>query len=396
MTMSGQRWRDAAILVLVAAGAAGIPLFFRPDPFDMFRLPKAMFLRAEAILILAVVWSGGLQPAGRRILGGLKPAAPLLVFLILTLTSTNRLLSLDALATAAATLIVFLATVFVARRHATLLLTITLAAFVVNALLVIVEEAGLWMPFGERSDVLHHLQCSALIGNPNEVGSCLGAAALACLASTWSRVPKFLALAVLGVGLLASQTLTAMIAFSVAALTLFAMTSWKRAVGAAIAIAIVLALFAPIRRRAIAMAEMAGRGDYNAIFTERFTAFTAAWTMFAEHPLTGVGPGAFAWQYFDTKVAVERRHPSLRHVYNRGFNFGEVHNDHLQVLAEGGLLGYAAFATLFVFLARLRHPLALPLVVFWLVLSIAQFPLETTVVRSLLVHLAALCVGNRE
>ncbi|MGZ8832538.1 MAG: hypothetical protein ACXW19_04995, partial [Thermoanaerobaculia bacterium] len=44
---------------------------------------------------------------------------------------------------------------------------------------------------------------------------------------------------------------------------------------------------------------------------------------------------------------------------------------------------------------RFARRLGLSLAVFWAVLSLAQFPLETTVVRSLLVHLAALCVGWR-
>jgi hypothetical protein len=35
------------------------------------------------------------------------------------------------------------------------------------------------------------------------------------------------------------------------------------------------------------------------------------------------------------------------------------------------------------------------LAVFLVVLSFAQFPMETTVIRALVVHLAALCVGWR-
>jgi O-antigen ligase len=133
--------------------------------------------------------------------------------------------------------------------------------------------------------------------------------------------------------------------------------------------------------------------------------------MFVDHPLTGVGPGAFAWQYYDYKIRAEQRYPSLRHAYNRGINFAEVHNDHLQALAEGGIIGYGAFIVLTGALGllsftiparapdwrqRFAHRLALPLAVFWIVLSIAQFPMETTVIRGLVVHLAALCVGWRK
>ena len=126
--------------------------------------------------------------------------------------------------------------------------------------------------------------------------------------------------------------------------------------------------------------------------------------------MTGAGPGVFAWQFYDYKIAAEQRFPSLRRSFDREINFGEVHNDHLQVLAETGAAGYLVFLSLLLGLAAislrasndhstwqgtLAHRLALPLAVFWIVLSLAQFPLQTTVVRSLLLHLAALCVGWR-
>jgi O-antigen ligase len=419
------RRRDSAMLALVLAGAFLTPLVFRLDPVDMFRLPKALFLRAEAILLVSVALAAFLMGAPTRAKWRdpwlLMPLAAFATMVVLTLTSTNRMLSVEALASAAATLVVFLATAAAARRHRWTLLAAPLAAALVNAPLVIAEETGLWMPFGVKPGIPHHIQCDALIGNPNEVGSFLGAAALACLAAIATRaagdrwtVRNLLAVAVLCAGLVASQTFTAIGAFAAGAFAMLAISSWKKAIQSALVggavVAIIIALIAPLRERARHVVRWTSQGDYNAVFTERFTSFEAAWSMFTDHPLIGVGPGVFAWQYFDYKIQAERRYPSLRLTYNRGSNFGQVHNDHLQVLAEGGLLGYAAFVALFGSLAALSltspadtsdpwkqfaHRLALPLAVFWLVLSIAQFPLETTVVRSLLVHLAALCVGWR-
>jgi O-antigen ligase len=286
-----------------------------------------------------------------------------------------------------------------------------------NAVLVLIEEGGLWMPFGEQRGFAHHLQCSALIGNPNEIGGYLGAATLGCVAAIASRrwSPRYAIVALLlASALIASQSLTAVTAFAAAGLAMLAMASWRRALAAAMAAIVIAALLiafvAPLRKRAGNIVRWTRMGEYNALATERFTPFLAAWAMFEQHPLLGVGPGAFSWQYYDFKIAVEQRHPSLRRAYNRGVNFGEVHNDHLQVLAEGGVVGYAAFGMLLAALGALSfvargdaddsrqrfvRQLALPLAVFWLVLSVAQFPLETTVVRSLLVHLAALCAGWR-
>jgi O-antigen ligase len=421
------RWRELTTLIIVAVGAFALPLVFLRDPTDMFRLPKAMFLRAEAILLVGV-WAAGYimgAPLPRprwRDPWLILPLAALSVFVLAVLTSTNVSLSIGALGSAVATMVVFFATVSSARRHGWVLLTAPLAAAALNAVLVGVEELNLWMPFGVHSEMPHHLQCDALIGNPNEVGGYLGTALLSCLAFLWAhrgeeRLPRWaMGVTVLLLSaLLASRTLTAMIAFGVAALGMFALTSWKkalRAAGVAAAIAVMAVLLvAPFRARALNVLHWARTGEYNAILTERLTPFVASWSMFVDHPLTGVGPDAFHWQYYDYKIRAEQRNPGLRLAFNRGVNFGEVHNDHLQVLAEGGILGYLAFVALLGALAwisfslpvyadearqRFARRLALPLALFWIVLSIAQFPLESTVVRSLLIHLAALCVGWRE
>jgi O-antigen ligase len=296
-----------------------------------------------------------------------------------------------------------------------------LAAAVINALLVIVEETNLWMPFGVHPNVPHHLQCTALIGNPNEIGGYLGAATLAIIALMAARdsgnrrnLRDIVIAAVLLIALIACQTLTAIIAFAAAALVIVAILSWRNAIRVAVAVVIagvlLVALVAPFRVRAASMIHWVRHGEYNALATERFTAFTAAWSMFLDHPITGVGPGAFSWQYYDYKIRAEQRYPSLRNAYTRGTNYGEVHNDHLQALAEGGVIGYAGFVALVGALGvlsfaiparapdwrqRFAHHLVFPLAVFWIVLSLAQFPMETTVIRGLVVHLAALCVGWR-
>jgi O-antigen ligase len=420
------RWRALAISALVLAGALALPLVFVRDPSAMFRLPKAIFLRAEAILLvsitLAAIFAGA--PIARprwRDAWLLLPLATLAAFTFLTLTSTNREQSIGALGSAIATAVVFFATVAAARSGGWLLVAAPLVAAVTNALLVIVEETNLWMPFGTQAGLAHHLQCNALIGNPNEVGGYLGAAALGFMAVIAARdrtnrwnVRDVLIATVLVIALVACQTLTAILAFAAAAFAMIVISSWRNAVRVAVVAVIMgvllVSLVAPFRLRTINVVTWIRTGDYNALVTDRLTPFVAAWSMFTDHPLTGVGPGVFAWQYYDYKIHAEQRYPSLRHAYNRGVNFGEVHNDHLQALAEGGVIGYGAFLALIGALGflsftippaatdwrrRFAHHLALPLAVFLIVLSIAQFPMETTVIRALVVHLAALCVGWR-
>src|SRR5258708_6790062 len=272
------RWTELATLILVLAGAFAIPLIFLRDPADMFRLPKAMFLRAEAILLAGVTVAGYLLgaplPRPRRDDPWvLLPVAAFTIFLIATMTSTNVALSLGNLGSAVATVVVFFATVAVARRHGWILLAAPLAAAVGTAVLAIIEESNLWMPFGVHKEMPHHLQCDALVGNPNEVGGYLGASALGCLAFVWARrgewrTPRWAVLAalVLVSALLASRTLTAMIAFAAAMLGMFALTSWKKALRAAGAVAIVgvIALFlvSPFRARASNVVRCVRTGAY--------------------------------------------------------------------------------------------------------------------------------------
>ena len=131
--------------------------------------------------------------------------------------------------------------------------------------------------------------------------------------------------------------------------------------------------------------------------------------MFRDRPLTGVGPGCFAWQYMPYKVRAELAYPPLRTAFLRGTNFGEVHNDHLQLLAEEGAVAYglslAALVILSAISLRRRQRdttdaryefarlLALPLAVTFFVLALGQFPLELTAVISQFLFFAALCVG---
>jgi O-antigen ligase len=420
--MTTESRRDAILTAIVLTAIFAIALVFSHASFDMFRLPKTLLLRGEAILIAAVSLAAMIlaMPVRRkrpeRIL--LVPLAAFATMALVTVTSTKPALSADALASGAATLIVFLATLHTARSGGWAFVAVPLAAAVMNAVLILMQASNVWMPFGVRPDVPRPLQNTALAGNPNEVGGYIGVAALAALAALQARrgepgrAWRVIAIASLAAGVIATRSLTAMIAVAAAAVVMFAMVSWRAAVAAAAAVAVIgtvlIAFPGPFRDRAVSMARWAKSGDYNSMITDRATPFVAASLMFVDHPWTGVGPGAFAWHYYEYKIRAEEKYPVLRRAYNRGVNYGEVHNDHLQVAAEGGVIGYAAFVLVVAMLASrsfgggddrgdarwiFARRLALPLAVFWVVLSLAQFPVETAVVRTLLAHFAALCLA---
>ncbi len=360
----------SVLLALVLLGTVVIPFAVLPSAFDEFRLPKEMALRAEALVILSVF-------LGALVLGSAKrmrfdrwlilPVIALIWMAIVAVTSTNPTLSALRLAAGAATFIVFVATMQVAEGGRMLLplLGLPLGAAIVNALVDILEELNLWRPFPPNPELTQHLRSNAFIGNPNEVGSYLAVAALACLAAAIADVGRrrwfVIGAAVLSAGVVASQTLTAVVALIAGAFVLFALISWKHALAAAVVPLVVVACVAPLRNRAVSMTRMFRSGDYNLLVSDRLAPSVSAFLMTADHPLTGVGPGAFGWNYYVYKPRAEQRFPLLQKAWSRGTNFGEVHNDHLQVLAEGGVPGYLIFVALAAMLGAIsRRRLAPP------------------------------------
>ena len=414
-----ERWSDRVVAVF----AFVTPLFVLVGAKDTFRVPKDALFRAEAIVLVALYVAAAIVewPRDWHIEWRRPEIALLLVIVawtaIATLASTNRARSLDALVTVCAAVVVFFATVAFARRASMRALFLIVIPAVANTLLGALQEFDIWQPFAAPPDVTHHQRSTALIGNPNDAGGYVAAVALAAIAAAIvarRQRPLFTAAAVvLAIGLVINQTLTAIVAFIAGAIVLTAMRSFRNAaigvVAALLVGVIAVATFAPARQRAINMREWIEARNYNALLTNRLTPFVTAAMMARDHPLTGVGPGAFAWQYFPYKIEAEKRWPSLRTAYLRGGNFGEVHNDHLQVLAESGVPGYLILLAVLVALARFSRGdaddddraafaklLALPIAVEFFVLALAQFPLELTAVLSQFVFLAALCVAWRE
>lgn len=412
------KWSDRVVVGAVCI----IPLFIVLGAKDTFRLPKDVLFRAEAVLLVAIalvalfLYRAVPQiESSRRFL--LIPALLVGWTSIATLFSTNRGRSLDSLVTVCAGAIIYLATLAAARRSS---FTVILAAIVpalINAVLGALQELDIWTPLPTPADLPHHLRSTALIGNPNDAGGYLAVVTVASLAaavvSRSSRKSFGILTGLLIAGLLVNQTLAAILALAAGMIALLALVSWKRAAVAVIAVAIVLtaaaAILPPLRQRVVNTREWMQRRDYNAMLTDRLTPFVAAFMMFRDRPLVGVGPGCFAWQYMPYKIRAELAYPSLRSAFHRGTNFGEVHNDHLQLLAEGGVIAYglslAVVAALSAVSFRRRgretrdtrrdfaRLLALPLAVTFFVLALGQFPLELTAVTSQFLFFAALCAA---
>lgn len=412
---------EQALIVAAVAGLIVVGVIFFPG-LEIFRTAKEAAMRAQAIIgafaVCTAVAYGGLRRVRemmrQRAVVALLAAAVTWTA-ITTLTSGQRWLSEESLVTVVCSALLFISVWYVAPRvppSALLVLAITAA---VNAALAATQEYAVWNPF--QFDVAYevHLRATALMGNPNDVGAYLALCAVILVMTMqtlhgWQRWIAAAGGAAALTGVFISQTRTAVLAVMVTAFVMALRRSWKA--GAAIVAIALLALLAatqvdiPGLSRIATAPKYLQSGQWNAYFSQRLPAFATAWAMFVDHPLLGVGPGAFKFFYLPYRIELSQVYPE-RIMNGAGVNFAETHNDHLQLLAETGLPGYALFLAACGVLAmhslrsretgseaqRLAAGLALPFVVVLIVLALALFPLQIAATRHLLMTVSALIVG---
>ena len=417
---------NTAVLTLAAAA---IPLIVSPTSIDPFRFPKELAFQATAIVLVVIGtfaatradfrWSRALLPRQEIAL----VAAILFWSLFTTWWSTNRQLSLDSLVTVFAATALFLSVRLGSSGLNMWFFDVVVISACVNAALVALQEYGIWNPFHFPTDLEHHMKSSALLGNPNDVGTFLVGpgigAIVAAVVSAGRRRWFYVVLGgIVAVGIYASGTRTAFIAFMAGVLAVAVTRSRRHAAVllAMLAVAAVLSLTPHTRLRDTieTLSRAAVERQYQVLFSERLPPFLAAIDMTRDYPLTGVGPGCFAYHYMRYRVALAERYPAE---WTRGtsMNFGQVHNDHLQVLAETGVVGYMLFAAAIASVTgfanpftrrpaddstratQLRrafaHELRWPLATMFAVLALAQFPLQLAATRFLYVTLAGLILG---
>jgi len=421
-------WRNpagAASAVLLAATAV-IPIIISPSGEDAFRLPKELAFRAVASLLIVAGAFAATAPnidwAKIRLARREIVLAGLILFwtAATTLTSTNRSLSAWSFVTVVASVIIFLASLFASASVPVLWVDLLLIAASINSVFVSLQEFGVWNPFAFPPDLEPHMKSSAFIGNPNDVGAYLVVPGLAAVVAAVAAVNRrrwfyvLLAL-VIGGGLIASGTRTALMAYA-AGLIVFALVRRPRHTAIALAvftvIAIGLVVSRPGSRSAVrSVRDMVAQRRFDILLSDRLPAFLSAWEMARSHPLVGVGPGCFKYNYMEYRIALQSKYPPewVRGRYHQ--NFAEVHNDHLQVLAETGIPGYCLLLASVLVLAGLdrrsrqesegnrnlkeafARDLRLPLACVFFLLAMAQFPLEVAAPRFVFLTAAGLCIG---
>ena len=196
-------------------------------------------------------------------------------------------------------------------------------------------------------------------GNPGDLGAFL---VLPCLAAQWQlarspltprrRALLAAALALCIYGLLLTQTFAAIAALLLGSLLFWALALRRGSAGirrlaigvAAVAILVALSVTAvpALRARVAEKLGQAAHGDWNAVLTGRFDGWRTAVWMLGQHPLAGVGQGAYRAEFVPAKLAL------IGHgaVFFSGQqqNFVNAHDELLEVAADCGLPGLLALA----------------------------------------------------
>lgn len=405
---------------ILAAAVFLLPLVYCSTAVDAFRYPKLLLLRATAIVLLAFFATAALWGGFRRIGEAARDRRVEIVValigvwaIVTTAVSTNHLLSLSALEYTGEALL-FFAAAWIAADGAQIeqLLIPAFAAGVLNALLAILQATALWNPFRFDPRTSAHIQTSAFLGNPNDVGAYLMLLSLAATAMAVARKQWRwrITAGVLIAGLVASQSFAALGGFALGVLIIAFLASRRVGFiavgGALLAMLLAFAVLPPLRARIALISDAVGRGDWPVATSFRIFPVIAAWDMFADHPLTGAGPGTFKFHFLDYRMKYNERDP--RWFYNSAQNFGEAHCDHVQILAEEGLPGWLLFAAALLLVgsasrrrpdvdaddddvdeAAFVHYSGAALAAGFATLALASFPLEMAAVMVTMLYLSA-------
>lgn len=398
-------WTVAALLIFV------VPLIVTPATWDSYRLPKEMLVRAAGILLLGL--------AGIRwVLFGKSPlwrpdyrwgfVGVVICWTVVTaLTARNHVLAAESVLWVVGCAALYLTLLSgIEGRWWTLLYT-AMAAAALNAIYCLLAVAG-WAGGGG----VFEGRSFGFLGNADDEGSYLAFAAVAavalCVATRRRRALHVVLALLLIAGVFSTQTIGAAGALLASLMVFVFVAAGRRAIliGAVLLVGwgFVALMYKPLQRRIEQWVVAAGSGRIDDILSNRGAGILAAWEMFKDHPVLGVGPGCYRYEYYDYKLRVEGKHPQLTLASTRGSQFGEAHNDHAQTLAQVGLPGYALLLCAMAILSwpsfRRRPPAlegrfarlaGLPLATSFAVSAMPQFPMELAGPMSLLLALLVLC-----
>jgi O-antigen ligase len=360
---SGEAPPTRLVRGLLAALVIATPLAIWPSAQEAFRLPKLLVLSVLAPLLLAALalTRGGAPITLHSVFGtrSARIALPLAVLGLVSLWTSSHPAHVAQTLPSFLLGLALLWGASVALRAETLEQSLAWLAVptVLLALLGFGQATGWFQPF--RFSDLHmtrRLEVTSLAGNPGDL-ACL--VLLPALFAQWRaytcwREQRRLALgwiAVAGVtiatvGITQTLSVVAALAAGTWVLWLCLLPTRRFLFACALALASLLAVLAAtpgMRERLIQKAAQVGAGDFNEVLTGRLDGWRAASWMLEQHPLSGVGVGAFGPAYSPARLALLDRGVRFyeRHVFA---SFDSAHSEPLHVAAELGWPGLAALA----------------------------------------------------
>jgi O-antigen ligase len=343
---------------LVGATLAVPPFLFLPQAIDGFRLPQRMAVEWLALAsLVALAATAPLGPEGLRALGR-QPAAratlPLLALATLSLATTAHPLhvadALVDLTIGVAALVGW--SLWLGRERLDPLLDLTLVPAVPLAVLGILQAHRIWTPLGFAVDTGGgRLETTSLAGNPGDLAALLVLPCLlaqARLATSPRRMRWALLAALLVYGIAVTQTLTSLAALAVGSVLLWALLLPRRrvlvaAVVGVVVLAAALAVVPGLRDRVLGWRHQLELGGFNQLLSGRLDGWRVAGELLADHPLTGVGHGAYRAGFGAAKLELVARGETfyLAHVNP---SFSNAHNEYLEVAADLGWPGVLVLA----------------------------------------------------
>jgi hypothetical protein len=409
LTRPGARRSDRlerVVAAILLVGGVLVPVAVSFEGIAVFRLPNQLVMIATAIVALTTTVSGMLWSPERACAAWPRMRLPVLLAaggvvwtLTATLFSSDRRVSLNALPFVISLITIALLSVYALRSVRPLILGLALSLpVVVNAVVISLQATGIWNPWVFK-DEFQQMYKNALLGNPNDVGAYM-LTPLFLMAALALGLPRFRAAFLLlacvsAAGIVIAETLTAIIA-TLAGLTVMAVRRFGRKGLAGVVVVILVFVspvffYRPLHNRVFNKVAAASESRIDHVLSGRLPAFVTAWKMFEEHPVMGVGPGVFKLEYLAYRVKLT---PSWGAQFESPYSpveeyFREVHNDHLQLLAEAGLPAYLLLLGALGLLAfcsrgaiegresvRIARLLSLPLAVAMVVEMLAGFPLQ--------------------
>lgn len=400
---------------VAVAALALLPVIYAPNAHSPFGMPKTVLLRAAAILIAsiaAIAWMWGRVRFERERLRDPEVWLPLAIVgwsAITTLVSTNVQVSAYGLLYVACVTIVYAGLRFALRElKLSIAIAIVIAPALVNVFTLALQYRSIWTVTPLDPSYAPRQRLSGFFGNPDYLGAYLVAPLLLCLAAAVAyreRRWRYAAAALpIALGIVVTQSITALGATAVGIVAIATVANWRRAAAAVVILAILggaaVAFHGPLRERVGTFAEAWREGETDQLLSGRTAAWIAAWEMFTDRPIAGVGVHVYQYEFLPYRIRADREHHDALRFASKGTNFGEAHNDHLEILAETGLPGYALFLFALFFVGRqtfraqdrFARVLALPLVLSFAVLALAQFPISIPAAIVTWLYIALLAV----